>query len=71
MVRNYAVLLHFGVLFKRMTSYIKRMTSYIRAKFRKVTKKRNLAPVSMMLECNLKLFDRVVLLVNGSKSTRT
>ena len=31
------------------------MTSYIRAKFRKVTKKRNLTH-DMILECNLELF---------------
>ena len=44
---------------------------HIRTKFRKVTETRNLAcknDVGMMLECNLELFSRAVLLAKAHKS---
>ena len=50
---------------------VKGMSPCIRAIFRKVTKIRNLSRdhhMTMMLECNLELFSRVVLLANTGKS---
>ena len=46
------------------------MSPHIRAKFRKVTKNRNLA-VTMMLECNLDLSVEMFLFTNVNKIMNT
>ena len=46
------------------------MFPYVGAKFRKFTFKKEILLLSVMLECNLRLFGRVLLFANASKSTR-